>query len=1154
MTTQPTPPIELSATDGVRGRWPTEPLPDTVLRALVERLPDDGRPDDVRRGQPRLVAARPALVARRRGARSAPRWSCRPTSTAEVVGGRRPSATTHHVPLTVAGGRSGVTGASVPAFGGVVLDITGLAGHRRRRRDVGRRRGASPGRSDPTSSASCTPSTRSASATSRRASTSRRSAAGSRAAAPASTRPATARSRTMVVGLEVVLADGRVVRTGGAPAAAVGPDLTQLFIGSEGTLGIVTRVWLRTHRRPARRPPGGVPVRLVRRRRRGLPQDPARAAPRRPCCACTTPSSRRVGPRRRRHPLHAARARRGRPADRRRDDGRRRPSSATLRRSPAPATLVDAWLEHRNDTSALQALTRKGFVVDTMEIAAPWSRLAGAVRRGPRRAARRAHDAGRQLPPVAQLPRRRLPLLHVRRRPAGRRGRGHLRGVVGRRPARRARRRRQPLAPPRRRAQPLPVRGRGPRRRRRRARRGQGRRSTRTASSTRASSVCPSPFGDPPWPPDERRGTGRWDWDAIRAGAGVALVFAVPFSIAARWAADADDSSSLAVWLSLGAVVGFVLGAGCAAWVQRAGTPLTHGIVTAVGHLRRRPGRVRRSSAWSAASDVHWFAIFFNLSVVARRRPRRRPARPAPAPTRVRARPRTTTGAIVSTSPDDAPVSTVARDRRRHDAAARRHRRRRPSPSSTSSAGRFPPTRRSRAWSSSTPQRWPPRRSTRPGRCWPAPPARSPPSASPTSGPATVVWDRATGEPIGPALGWQDLRTVGECIVAKAEHGLSRWRRTSRPPSWRGCSPTPPAPADRDLALRHRSTRGWRGGCPAARSTSPTTSNAAITGLLRARRVGVERRRRCDCSASRCRCCRALVPTSGVVGEATRAPGRARRSPPSCGDQQASLVGQGCVTPGSGQDHVRHRRDARRLHRPGSAGVGAPRCDHGSFPIVAWSHRRGEACTWGVEAIMLVRRHEHRVAPRRPRPDRRPRRATSAGGHASPAPTGSCFVPALLGLGTPQWDYGARGTLLGITRGSTRAHVVRAVLEGVAHRGADLVEATEADTGCDDRDDPRRRRDEHQPDVRPGPGRRRPVVRSRCPRSSRRPPRGAAFLAGLAVGVWDDAGQAAALWRPARRVEPSPDLAALREFSRAKWHDAVGRASGWIPELSALEF
>ena len=81
---------------------------------------------------------------------------------------------------------------------------------------------------------------------------------------------------SMVVGLEVVLADGRVVRTGGAPAAAVGPDLDQLFIGSEGTLGIVTTVWLRTHPRPGPRTSRGVHVRHVRRRHRRLPRDPAR--------------------------------------------------------------------------------------------------------------------------------------------------------------------------------------------------------------------------------------------------------------------------------------------------------------------------------------------------------------------------------------------------------------------------------------------------------------------------------------------------------------------------------------------------------------------------------------------------------------------------------------------------------------------------------------------------------------------------------------------------------------------------------------------------------------------------------------------------------------------------------------------------------------
>jgi uncharacterized membrane protein YfcA len=108
---------------------------------------------------------------------------------------------------------------------------------------------------------------------------------------------------------------------------------------------------------------------------------------------------------------------------------------------------------------------------------------------------------------------------------------------------------------------------------------------------------------------------GRWDRDAIRAGAGVALVFAVPFSIAARWAADSRDDPGLAVWLSLGAVLGFVLGAGCAAWVQRTDTPLSHGLVTALGTYLAAQAvfavvRVLRGQ------DVRWFAIMFNLAVV----------------------------------------------------------------------------------------------------------------------------------------------------------------------------------------------------------------------------------------------------------------------------------------------------------------------------------------------------------------------------------------------------------------------------------------------------------------------------------------------------------------------------------------------------------
>jgi uncharacterized membrane protein YfcA len=107
----------------------------------------------------------------------------------------------------------------------------------------------------------------------------------------------------------------------------------------------------------------------------------------------------------------------------------------------------------------------------------------------------------------------------------------------------------------------------------------------------------------------------RWDWDAIRAGAGVALVFAVPFSIAARVVADRDGAGSLPVWLSLGAVLGFVVGAGCAAWVQRTGTPLAHGIVTAVGTYVVAQAVFATVRALRG-DDVRWFALVFNLTIV----------------------------------------------------------------------------------------------------------------------------------------------------------------------------------------------------------------------------------------------------------------------------------------------------------------------------------------------------------------------------------------------------------------------------------------------------------------------------------------------------------------------------------------------------------
>lgn len=160
---------------------------------------------------------------------------------------------------------------------------------------------------------------------------------------------------------------------------------------------------------------------------------------------------------------------------------------------------------------------------------------------------------------------------------------------------------------------------------------------------------------------------------------------------------------------------------------------------------------------------------------------------------------------------------------------------------------------------------------------------------------------------------------------------------------------------------------------------------------------------------------------------------------------------------------------------------------------------------------------------------------------------GVAYVPALLGLGTPTWDYGARGALLGITRGSGRPQIVRAVLEGVAQRAADLVEAAEADGGVT------------IPTLRIDGGMsanptfvqaladatQRPVEVSPEPEATTL---GAAFAAGLAVGGWADLDEVAATWSPARVVDPAGT------FDRERWADTLRRSERWFPDLSAISF
>ena len=404
---------------------------------------------------------------------------------------------------------------------------------------------------------------------------------------------------------------------------------------------------------------------------------------------------------------------------------------------------------------------------------------------------------------------------------------------------------------------------------------------------------------------------------------------------------------------------------------------------------------------------------------------------------------------------------------------------------------------------------------------------------------STVVWDRSTGEPVGPALGWQDLRTVFDCIMAKASHGLALAPNQSATKlAW--LLNTHDVDRSRDLLFGTVDTWiAWVVSGGALHITDHT--NAAVTGLYdTARRAWSPHA--CDALGIPMRMLPTIVDSSGELGLATALPG-APLIGGLAGDQQASLIGQGCVHPG--QAKITFGTGGMLDLCTGTAPpTDSNRSKHGTFPIVAWT-RSGEAM-WGVEAIMLSAgtnvewlRDDLAII------------ATSAESHdiASLCETsdGVVYVPALLGLGTPHWDYGARGTMLGITRGSGRPHIVRAVLEGVAHRGTDLVEAAEADTGLSIAalriDGGMSENPTFAQALANASGRRvevSPVAEATT--------LGAGYLAGLAVGTWTHLDQVADSWSPVLVVEPTGSL------DRDRWHQAVQRSRRWIPDLSALDF
>jgi len=403
---------------------------------------------------------------------------------------------------------------------------------------------------------------------------------------------------------------------------------------------------------------------------------------------------------------------------------------------------------------------------------------------------------------------------------------------------------------------------------------------------------------------------------------------------------------------------------------------------------------------------------------------------------------------------------------------------------------------------------------------------------------STIVWDRATGEPVAPGIGWQDLRTVPLCLMLRA-NGV-RVPPNASATKLAVILETIDPDRSRDLCFGTVDTwLAWTLSAGGLHVTDAT--NAAVTGLVHHDASGWDDAMLAGLNVPPSMLPR-LVDSSGLIGTADALPG----APPlagMAGDQQASLVGQGCVRAGL----------AKATFGTGGmldlcVGTDRPtfdaRGEQGCFPIVAW--RKGGIDTWGIEAVMLSAgscvewlRDDLGILSSVSQSEEVALASSSRGE--------VWFVPALLGLGTPVWDYGARGTLLGLTRGAGRAEIVRAVLDGVAHRGADLVEAAEADAG------------RHITSLRVDGGMtanatfvqaladasQRPIEVSPVLEATTL---GAAYLAGMAVGTWADEEEIAEAWRPRQVVEPR------RRLDRARWRQAVERARGTVPELSALEF
>ncbi|HNO43735.1 MAG TPA: glycerol kinase GlpK, partial [Ottowia sp.] len=391
----------------------------------------------------------------------------------------------------------------------------------------------------------------------------------------------------------------------------------------------------------------------------------------------------------------------------------------------------------------------------------------------------------------------------------------------------------------------------------------------------------------------------------------------------------------------------------------------------------------------------------------------------------------------------------------------------------------------------------------------------------------TLLWERATGRPLAPAIVWQDRRTTARCEQLRSQGQAGPIQRqtglvldayfSATKLEWL-LDQVPGARARAEAGeLAFGTIDSWliwqlTGG--RVHATDP--SNAARTMLMNIHTLDWDDQLLRLFHIPRAVLPR-IVPSSGVLGET--APvlfGRPIPIAGVAGDQQAATFGQACFAPGmakntygtgcfmlmnTGHQAVPSRN--RLLTTVGWQGSAAGARHRTAYCLEGSVFMAGATVQWLRDGLQMIQTASEIEALAASVPD-----------------TGDVFlVPAFAGLGAPDWDGRARGTLVGLTRGSTRAHIARAALEAIALQSADIFGAMSRDSGIaltELRVDGGASRNDLlmqiQADLLGVP-----VVR---PRVTETTALGAAYLAGLATGVWPDGAAIAAQWAVARRFEP----------------------------------